>query len=188
LIYQGGNLTKLEYSEYEYTPRAEIARMLAGEGGVVSAEQAQLSIALHWVIAIVAMVFAGWVLLRARIDSRTLGLMFGLVSVVMLVVAPSAHAPYYVFLLPAWTAILAALWRMRMGRRTLALWLALVLGYVLTGFDQPFFLSQRLFGFGLVVPQHWLAWHLPWIGLLLTLAALTSLMLDLRTSPSTATS
>src|SRR2546430_4570585 len=43
LIYQGGNLTKLEYSEYEYTPRAEIARMFAGDSGALSTEQARRS-------------------------------------------------------------------------------------------------------------------------------------------------
>ena len=50
--------------------------------------------------------------------------------------------------------------------------------YYLTGFDQPFFLVQRLFGFGIVVPEHWLAWHLPTLGLLLTLITLTVLLLS----------
>src|SRR5207302_10974507 len=100
------------------------------------------------------------------------GLLFGLHAVVMLVVAPSAHAPYYIFLLPAWTAILAALVGRPLSLRASGLWLALGLGYMFTGFDQPFFLSQRLFGFGIVVPQHWLAWHLPSLGLALTMIAL----------------
>jgi hypothetical protein len=178
LIYQGGNLTKLEYSEYEYTPRAEIARMLAGEGGTVTPEQAQLAISLHWGIAIIVAAFVAWVLFRSRIGPLTYGLMFGLVAVVMLVAAPSAHAPYYIFLLPAWTAILADLLRRPVTGRTLACWAALVAAYTCIGFDQPFFLSQRLFGFGIVVPQHWLAWHLPSLGLLLTLTLLAALLLN----------
>jgi hypothetical protein len=180
LVYQGGNLTKLEYSEYEYTPRAEIARMLAGETGTLSAEQAQLAITLHWLIAITTAGFVAWVLARSPMRTSTYGLMFGTVAVVMLVVAPSAHAPYYVFLLPAWTAILAALVRRPFARQTVGLWAALVVAYTFVGFDQPFFLSQRLFGFGMVVPQHWLAWHLPSLGLLLTLATLSALLLNAR--------
>jgi hypothetical protein len=177
LIYQRGNLTKLEFSEYEYTPRAEIARMLAGDGGTPTPEQARLAIAIHWVLGISTAAFAAWVLSRARTSPPRFGLIFGLVGAVMLVIAPSAHAPYYVFLLPAWTAILAGLVGRPTGRGTLALWSALVIGYVFTGFDQPFFLSQRLFGFGIVVPQHWLAWHLPTVGLALTIAALSALLL-----------
>ncbi len=180
LLYQGGNLTKLEYSEYEYTPRAEIARMLAGEGGTLSAQQAQLAIALHWVIAVATAVFVAWVLKRTRGAASSYGLMFGLVAVVMLVAAPSAHAPYYVFLLPGWTAILADLLRRPLSGPTLGLWSALVAAYTFTGFDQPFFLSQRVFGFGLIVPQHWLAWHLPSLGLLLTLVLLAALLLTAR--------
>jgi hypothetical protein len=176
LIYQGGNLTKLEYSEYEYTPRAEIARMLAGEGGVVTAEQAQWAIRLHWVIAIVTIVFVGWVLRGTRSVTRSYGLMFGLVAAAMLLVAPSAHAAYYIFLLPGWTAILAELVRKPLTIATAGLWLVLVIAYTFTGFDQPFFLSQRLFGFGRTVPEHWLAWHLPTLGLVLTMASIAVLL------------
>jgi hypothetical protein len=177
LLYQGGNLTKLEYSEYEYTPRAEIARVLAGDSGALSAEQAQLAITLHWAIGLGTAAFAAWVLHSARAAASKYGLMFGLVAVVMLVVAPSAHAPYYVFLLLAWTAILAALLEKPLSIRIAGCWLALILGYTFTGFDQPFFLAQRLFGFGIAVPEHWLAWHLPALGLVLTLAALAVLLL-----------
>ncbi len=177
LVYQGGNLTKLEYSEYEYTPRAEIARMLAGDSGTLSAEQGQLAINLHWVLGIATAVFAAWVLHRARMRTWNYGLAFGLIAVVMLVVAPSAHAPYYVFLLPAWTAILADLVPRPLSVPVIGYWFALIVGYVLTGFDQPFFLMQRLFGFGIVVPEHWLAWHLPTLGLLLTLITLAVLLL-----------
>ena len=184
LVYQGGNLTKLEYSEYEYTLRAEIARMLAGDGGTVTSEQAQLAIGLHWAIAIVVMLAVGWVLLQVRIDARTYGLMFGLVAVVMLIAAPSAHPPYYIFLLPAWTAILANLLGRPFTAWTFGLWVALAASYTFTGFDQPFFLAQRLFGFGLVVPQNWLAWHLPTVGLFLTLLTLIVLVLNPQTNPA----
>jgi hypothetical protein len=183
LIYQGGNLTKLEYSEYEYTPRAEIARMLAGPGGTVSPEQAQLAIGLHWAIAITTMLLTAWVLRKSRIDPTTYGLMFGLVAAVILVVAPSAHAPYYIFLLPGWTAILADLVRRPISALTACLWVALVAAYTFTGFDQPFFVAQRLFGFGIIVPQNWLAWHLPSLGLLLTLTSLSVLLLARKASP-----
>jgi hypothetical protein len=187
LIYQGGNLTKLEYSEYEYTPRAEIARMLAGDGGVVTVEQAQLAIALHWVIAAVTIAVVAWVLVNARAAGRTAyGLAFGLIAAAMLLVSPSAHAPYYIFLLPGLTAVLAALLQRSFTVRTLALWLALAMAYVFTGFDQPFFLGQRVFGFGAVVPQHWLAWHLPTLGLLLTLTSLAVFLRSERTGASAA--
>jgi hypothetical protein len=182
LVYQGGNLTRLEYSEYYYTPRAEIARMLAGEGGTVTAEQAQLAIALHWAIAIVTMIVVGWILLKAQIGTRMYGLMFGLVAAAMLVVAPAAHAPYYIFLLPAWTAILGELLGRRPSVGVLVQWAALATAYTMTGFDQPFFLAQRLLGIGRVVPEHWLAWHLPTIGLLLTLTSLGALLLTHPTS------
>jgi hypothetical protein len=177
LVYQGGNLTKLEYSEYEYTPRAEIARMLAGPGGKLTDAQAHLAIGLHFLIAFVAVVFGGWVVYRARGGVAKYGLLFGLVLAVMLLATPSAHAAYYIYLLPGLTAILAELVGRPVTRSTGGLWLALVVAYSFTGFDQPFFLSQRLFGFGLVVPQHWLAWHLPTLGLVLTLATLAVLLL-----------
>ena len=178
LIYQGGNLTKLDYTEYEYGPRAEIARFLAGDGGSLSAAQAQLAVTLHLMLALAVTLFAAGVLARARLVGTGYGLMFGLISVVMLVASPSVHAPYYIFLLPGWTAALAELLHRPLSRRTGALWAALLMAYVLTGFDQPFFLMQRVLGFGMVVPQHWYAWHLPDIGLLLTLATDTLLLLS----------
>jgi hypothetical protein len=184
LVYQGGNLTKLEYSEYEYTPRAEIARLLAGPGGVVSAEQGQLAIGLHWVIALGVIAVVAWVLLRARVGPRTYGLLFGLVAAAMLVVAPSAHPSYYIFLLPGWTAILAELLRRPALAETLAHWVGLLTAYVFVGFDQPFFLAHRLFGIGLVVPENWLAWHLPSLGLLITLTSLAVLVLTVERKSS----
>jgi hypothetical protein len=186
LIYQGGNLTKLEYTEYEYTPRAEIARILAGDGGTLTPEQVQLAIALHFVLAVAVALFAGWVLFRSPPSPPRYGLTFGLIGAVMLIVAPSAHAPYYVFLLPGWTAILADLLGRPLTPGAIGLWIALVAAYIFTGFDQPFFLMQRLFGFGIVVPQHWLAWHLPSVGLLTTLLSLSILLLRPGEQPAAA--
>jgi hypothetical protein len=187
LIYQGGNLTGLEYTEYEYTPRAEIARMLANETGALTPAQTQLAISIHWILGIATAAFAAWVVLKSRVFGPRYGLLFGLIGVVMLVMAPSAHPSYYVFLLPGWTAILAALLGRPLSLSTLAQWLGLIVAYVFTGFDQPFFLMQRLFGFGVVVPQHWLAWHLPSIGLLVTLVSLAVLLLMPNEQPDTAT-
>jgi hypothetical protein len=186
LIYQGGNLTKLEYSEYEYTPRAEIARILAGPGGVLTSQQAELAIGLHFAIGAITLALAALVVLRAQISRHSYPLLFGMVLAVMLVVSPSAHAPYYIFLLPGWTAILAALVARRLSVPLLVLWVALIAAYVFTGFDQPFFLLQRLFGFGIVVPQNWLNWHLPSIGLLLSLTSLAALLLSDAAATSSA--
>ena len=177
LVYQGGNLTKLEFTEYEYTPRAEIARMFAGDGGTLSPEQARIAIAIHASLGLATALFAGWVMLRSRSRAPRYGLMFGLIGAVMLVAAPSAHAAYYVFLLPGWTALVAELVGRPRSAATFAMWLATIASYVLTGFDQPFFLLERYFGFGIIVPQHWLAWHLPSLGLLLTVATLSLLLL-----------
>jgi len=182
LIYQGGNLTKLEFTEYEYTLRADFARILARGAPTLSADETRLAIGLHWAIALIAVVVAGWVLHRVTLNRITLGLAFGLIMAVMLVVSPSAHIPYYVFLLPAWTAMLAELLRRPLSGRTAVLWAALVASYTFTGFDQPFFLLQRLFGFGIVVPQNWLEWHLPTLALLLTVATLSVALMTARSA------
>ncbi|GAC1313615.1 MAG: hypothetical protein NVSMB2_01800 [Chloroflexota bacterium] len=180
LVYQGGNLTKLEYSEYEYTPRAEIARMLAAPDGSLTPEQARLALTGHWVIAIVTVAaVAALAVWKTRAVHMRFGLFAGLVAATMLVVAPSAHPPYYIFLLPAWTAIFAALVGRRLSSRTALLWIGLTLAYVFSGFDQPFFAAQRVIGFGAVVPEHWLDWHLPSLGLLSTLV-LSGLLLAER--------
>jgi glycosyl transferase family 87 len=176
LIYQGGNLTKLDDSEYEYALRAEIARMLAGDGGTLTPDQGRVAIVLHALIALGTLALVGWFLTRTRIPPSRYGLFFGLICAVMLVVAPSVHAPYYIFLLPGWTAILAVLVNLPLGASSLALYASLAMAYVLTGFDQVFFAMQRLFGFGAIVPQHWFAWHLPTIGVLVTLALLITLL------------
>lgn len=181
LVYQGGNLTKLEYSEYEYTPRAEIARMLAAPDGSLSAEQAQMAITGHWIIAIATVVAVGaLVALRAQAIRERFGLFAGLVAATMLVVAPSAHPPYYIFLLPAWTAIMAVVVGRPLSTRTTLVWIGLAVAYVFSGFDQPFFAAQRVLGFGAIVPEHWLDWHLPSIGLLLTLVLSGALLAERR--------
>jgi hypothetical protein len=179
LIYQGGNLTKVQTTEYEYTLRADFARILAPGSATLTDEDAWLAIGLHWAVAIAAMLFAAWAFFRVALDRKTWGLAIGLISALMLVVAPSAHVAYYIFLLPAWTAMLAELLRRPLTRLSIVFWAALVGGYTFTGFDQPFFLSQRLFGFGRVVPENWLPWHLPTLALLLTVAALGFMLLTM---------
>jgi hypothetical protein len=176
LVYQNGDLTKLEYGEYEYTPRAEIARALAGPGGFVTPDQARLAITLHWVISLTLMALIAWLLARTHVPLFRYAILFGLIETMMLVVSPSGHAQYYIFLLPGWTAIMAALLEIPFSPRSFVLWSGLVIAYVFTGFDQVFFAMQRLFGFGIVVPQHWFDWHLPSIGVLVTLAILVVLL------------
>jgi hypothetical protein len=183
LVYQGGNLTKLEFSEYEYSPRADIARVLANGGGALTPEQGAIAVGLHGALSVVAAALVGLVLFKAGGRPRTDGLLFGLICALMLVVSPSAHEQYYVFLLITWTALAAELLRRGWSRATLVLWAALVAGYVGTGFDQPFFLMQRLFGFGLIVPRNWLPWHLPTLGLLLTMVATAAALLSVPRAP-----
>ena len=150
--------------------------MLAGDGGTLTPDEGRLAIALHAIIAIATLVLVGWFVTRVRIPASRYGLFFGIIAAVMLVVAPSVHTPYYIFLLPGWTAILAELVASQFGAQTFALYTSLAVAYVFTGFDQVFFAMQRLLGFGAVVPQHWLAWHLPTIGLLITFGLLVELL------------
>jgi Glycosyltransferase family 87 len=179
LLYQGGNLTKLEFTEYELSPRADIARILAQGATVLTPEQGALAVGLHFAIALAAAALVAVVLIRAYLSARSYGLMFGLISALMLVASPSAHVHYYVFLLISWTALLAEVVRRGMSRLSVGLSAGLVFGYVFTGFDQPFFLMQRIIGFGLVVPRNWLPWHLPMLGLLVTLLATAVALLSI---------
>jgi hypothetical protein len=172
LIYQGGNLGKLEFTEYEYSPRADVARILAGTSGVLTPEQGRIAIGVHVALALLACGVAAVVVAHSNVRGAGYGVLFGVVEAVMLIASPSAHIQYYIFLLPAWTALLALLVGQPLTRSNVVLWSALLIGYVLTGFDQPFFALQRLFGIGLVVPRHWLTWHLPSVGLLVTYVAL----------------
>jgi hypothetical protein len=166
----------MEYTEYEYSPRADVARALAGPDGVVTPDQARLAIGAHFAISLASVVLAGWAVVRTTLGPRTYGLFFGLVAVVMLIVSPSAHVHYYIFLVLAWTAMLAELLRRPGGAGTAVGWVALLVSYVFTGFDQPFFLSERLFGVGLIVPENWLTWHLPTLALFTTGIALGALL------------
>jgi hypothetical protein len=168
LVYQGGNLTKMEYTEYEYSVRADFARIFDAGSGVLTPDQARLAIGLHFAVGALCVIAAGWVVYRVGLWPHTFGLIFGLIAAVMLVASPSAHVHYYIFLMLAWTALLAELVQRPTTPLTVGLWAALLASYVFTGFDQPFFVAQRLFGVGLVVPQHWLPWHLPTLALLLT--------------------
>jgi Glycosyltransferase family 87 len=182
LVYQGGNLTKLQTSEFEYALRTDLARMFSA-WGPLSDEEARLAITLQWIVAGLAGAFAAWVLSRRRLIQSTYGLAFGLIAALMLVVAPSAHIMYYIYLLPGWTAALAELLERPVSVRVGVLWAALAASFTFSGFDQPFFLSQRLFGFGIVVPQNWLAWHLPSLALLLTVALMCVLLLTTYERP-----
>jgi hypothetical protein len=187
LIYQGGNLSKLEFTEYEYSPRADVARILAGTSGVLTPEQGRIAIGVHMGLALLAGAVAALVVARSTLERAAYPLLFGLVETVMLIASPSAHIQYYIFLLPAWTALLALLLRRPMTRLNAGLWVALVFGYVFTGFDQPFFAMQHLLGVGLVVPQHWLTWHLPTLALLVTFVALCAALRSVRDDAQVAT-
>jgi Glycosyltransferase family 87 len=176
LVYQGGNLTKLDTTEFEYALRSDLARSFAADG-VLSEDEARLAITLQWIVAGLAGSLAAWVLYRKRLTPSTYGLGFGLISAVMLVVAPSAHIMYYIFLLPGWTAALAELIERPVSVRAGVLWAALAASFTFSGFDQPFFLSQRLVGVGRVIPENWLAWHLPSLALLLCVGLLAALLL-----------
>jgi len=180
LIYQGGNLSKLEFTEYEYSPRADVARILAGSSTVLTPEQGRIAIGVHFAIALLACTIAAVVVASSTLGRTAYGILFGVVQAVMLIASPSAHIQYYIFLLPAWTALLALLLPRPLTRVNVALWCALLLGYMFTGFDQPFFVLQRLFGLGLVVPQHWLTWHLPSLALLTTFVALCVALRSVR--------
>jgi hypothetical protein len=182
LVYQGGNLTKVQTSEFEYALRTDLARIFAADG-VLSDDQARLAITVQWIVAGLVGAHAAWVLSRRGLTRSTYGLAFGLIAAVMLVFAPSAHIMNYILLLPGWTAALAELLKRPSSALVGALWAALVASFTLSGFDQPFFLSQRLFGVGLIVPQHWLAWHLPSLALLLTVALLAILLLTTPERP-----
>ena len=187
LVYQNGNLTKLSFTEYEYSPRADFARIVAGSASELSADQAALVVGLHVGLSVMVLALVGWIVLKADPSKRHEGLFFGLVAAAMLIVSPSVHLAYYIFLLPAWTAILAEVLRRPISPGTAGLWGGLVAGYVFTGFDQPFFLMQRVAGFGLIVPQNWLAWHLPAIALLVTLVTLGLTLLSARRSEPAST-
>ena len=59
------------------------------------------------------MLLTAFVVWRASPRGRSLALAFGLVEATLLVVTPSSHMYYFVFLLPAWTAVFAELIRTR---------------------------------------------------------------------------
>jgi alpha-1,2-mannosyltransferase len=176
LVDQRGNLTDIEFTEYAYALRADVARILARDGGVLPPEQARIAIAVHWVVALSVMLVVGFALATVRHVRGHEGLMFGAIAATMLVIAPSAHAAYYIFLLPGLTAGLGEVLARDTSLQRLGPGLALLAGYVFSGFDQPFLFSQHLLGVGDVVPANWLAWHLPTLALLTTLATLCALL------------
>jgi alpha-1,2-mannosyltransferase len=182
LLYQGGNLTDIEYTEYAYTVRADVARVLTAGQGTLSADQARLAIATHAAVGLSVMVLVGLVLVRARRARRHDALSTGVVAATMLVVAPSAHPASFIFLLPGLTAGAAEVLARTRSVHTIGLAAALAAGFIFSGFDQPFFLSQRLLGIGGVVPAHWLSWHLPTLALLTTIGALCALLVTAHRS------
>jgi len=170
LLFEGPNLTKAKATAEEYSLRAFFIRLLSGGSDASASPQAtELAFALHAAIAVAVVLIAGYVLWRCRARGKGLILAFGVVEATLLVVTPSSHIHYFVFLLPAWTAVLAELVQHRLDRRGGVLWAALILSYVLVGFDQPFILLQRVLGVGEIVLAHWV--DLNPLGLLLAFVA-----------------
>jgi Glycosyltransferase family 87 len=172
LLNQRENLGKTKATEYELGLRAFLIRFLTNDQGNPTPQQTQLAFGLHALISLVVVLFAAVVLWWTTQSSRSLALAWGLIATTMLVVAPVTHIFYYVFMLPAWTAVLAELVDRRLSWVTAAQWLALIASYVLMGFDQPILLIHRLFGVGQVVLDHWLSF-IP-LALLLTVGVLAS--------------
>jgi hypothetical protein len=177
LVVQGNNLGKVEVTEYEYDLRADVARLLVGEGDTLTSDQWLVAIGAHAVLAVIVAVLVGAVLARVRRLEGHAGLRFGLVAATMLVVAPSAHASYYVFLLPGLTAGLADLLQRPPSRPAALLGAGLAAGTVFSGLDQPFILAQRALGVGGIVTSHWLTWHLPTLALLVALVTLSAMLM-----------
>jgi hypothetical protein len=171
LLFQGPNLTKTKATAEEYSLTAFFVRLQGGGGDAASSpRQAEIAFLLHAAIALIVVVVAGFVLWRCRGEGRGVILAFGLIEAVLLVVTPSSHIHYFVFLLPAWTAVFAELLHHALSRQTVVLWAALVGSYVLVGFDQPFVLLQRVTGLGQPVLSHWV--DLNPLGLLLGVISL----------------
>jgi len=174
LLFEGPNLTKAKATAEEYSIRAFFIRLETGSGDATpSPQQMQLAFLLHAAIALVVVLAAGYVLWRCSNVNRGRGLIlaFGVVEATLLVVTPSSHIHYFVFLLPAWTGVLAELAQHRLSRTSGALWAMLLVSYILVGFDQPFIVLQRLGGIGQPVLAHWV--DLNPLGLLLAFTATT---------------
>jgi hypothetical protein len=185
LLNQGTNLEKTKSTPYEVGLRAFFIRILTNGAGAPSSQQTLIAFTLHAIIAAATALGAALLVWRAAPGVRSLSLVWGLLSATMLVVAPVTHVFYFVFLLPGWTAALAALVDRPLSRTSAVQWLVLAAGYVFTGFDQPFVLTERLVGVGQVVLDHWLDF-LP-LGLLLTVAVHASLLVGYASRSRSAT-
>jgi len=170
LLNQGENLGKTKATEYELGLRAFLIRFLTNEQGNPTPQQTQLAFSVHALVSLLVALFSAFVVSRMTHSRRSLALAWGLIGTTMLVLAPVTHIFYYVFLLPAWTALFADLVDRRIGWVTAMQWAALIAGYILMGFDQPIILLNRQFGLGQVILDHWLSF-IPLV-LLLTVGAL----------------
>jgi alpha-1,2-mannosyltransferase len=175
LLNQGTNLEKTKSTPYEVGLRAFFIRLLTNGQGDPSPQQTLVAFSLHGLVAVATAVLTAWVVQRSTPDSRSLALVWGLLSATTLVIAPVTHVFYFVFLLPGWTAVLADLLDRPLNRLSAAHWAALAAAYVCTGFDQPFVLLERVLGVGQGVLDHWLD-LLP-LGLFLTVGVEASLLL-----------
>jgi hypothetical protein len=179
---QKGNITKLDSSEYEYSITADLIRTFRGAAPAPTEDQARLAIGLHRALAGLVGVCVGWLVWRTPVAGRAWAVVFGLLGATMLVATPSSHIFYFVFLLPGSTAALGLLLERRLTRGVVPLWLALGASYVMSGFDQPFLLFQRLLGVGGAVAQHWFDWHFPNLALVLALLVFARLLRLSRSS------
>jgi hypothetical protein len=170
LLNQGENLGKTKATEYELGLRAFLIRFLTNDQGNPTPQQTQIAFGVHALISSLVALFSALVVRRTTQSRRSLALAWGLVGTTMLVLAPVTHIFYYVFMLPAWTALFADLVDRRIGWVTALQWFALLASYTLMGFDQPIILLNRRFGLGQVILDHWLSF-IPLV-LLLTVGAL----------------
>ena len=140
-----------------------------------AASQTQLAFGLHTLVSVLVVLWAGLVVWKSNQSARSLALGWGLIATTMLVVAPVTHIFYYVFMLPAWTAVFADLVDRKLTWITGLQWVALVAGYVFMGFDLPFLILNRWFGRSQFIIDHWLSF-IP-LSLLLTVVAVSSTLL-----------
>jgi hypothetical protein len=175
LLNQGSNLSKTKATEYELGLRAFFIRVLTAGAGDPTPLQTQIAFGLHAVVSVVVVLWAGVVVWKSNQSARSLALGWGLIATTMLVVAPVTHIFYYVFMLPAWTAVFADLVDRKLTWITGLQWVALVAGYAFMGFDLPFLILHRWFGLSQFIIDHWLSF-IP-LSLLLTVVVVSSAML-----------
>ena len=126
-------------------------------------------------MSVLVVLWAGLVVWKSNQSARSLALGWGLIATTMLVVAPVTHIFYYVFMLPAWTAVFADLVDRKLTWITGLQWVALVAAYAFMGFDLPFLILHRWFALSQFIIEHWLSF-IP-LSLLLTVVVVSSAML-----------